>query len=92
MQNYKYIDKEKIFEIIQTFPNDYINSINKNFDINQIYFDWNKKFVNEKILETKRFKYYNNFELIDVNLMILLITKKDIKNIFNYGRFILYHF
>ena len=90
--NNKSIDIEKIYEIIQSLPKDYINSINKNYDLNQINFDLNKKMINEKIIgdgqNSKTLKYINNFEIVDLNLVLMLSRIfKDIKKIYYYGRF-----
>ena len=89
--NNKFIyDNQQIFKIIKSLPKDYINSINKNFDLNQINYD--KKLINEKIIgdgENKKIlKYINNFEIIDIKFSVILSRiKKDIKNLYNRGYF-----
>ena len=89
-ENNKVIDNKNIFKIIKSLPKDYINSINTTFDLNQINYD--KKIINEKEIgdgqNLKILKYINNFEIIDINLSVMLSRiKKDIKNLFDYGRF-----
>ena len=91
-ENNKSINIEKIYEIIQILPKEYINSINKNFDINKINFDLSKKMIKEKIIEDgqnmKIFKYNDNFEIINVEISLMLKgIFNDIKKYFNYGRF-----
>ena len=48
-EKYKSIDVDKIYKLIQSLPNNYISSVNKNFNLNIVNLDSNKKLINEKI-------------------------------------------
>ena len=91
-EKYKSIDVDKIYKLIQSLPNNYISSVNKNFNLNIVNLDSNKKLINEKLIEDgqnrKKLKYINNFEIIDINLSLMLSRIiKDINKLFIYGRF-----
>ena len=83
-------DNEEIIGIFENLPKDYMNSIDEEFDINNINFDRNKKFIVEELIEEnkKKYKYMNNFEIIDSIHSILMLRhfKNDIKNFINFGR------